>query len=172
MDVTALEDTVHAWVVAGSLLAADHVIWGGRGPAPAGPYIELAMHGAQRVANDWIEPRNESGQVMYHVRGVRQVTLELTCIAAERYGEARPEAILDRVLTAAELPSIATVLRRAEVGIGTRGPVRAVPGVRSGLFDPRAIAEVELYIASELAERGSAIKRVSVTTPGPQRPRS
>ncbi len=171
MDVTSLEDTVHTWVVAGSQLAADHVIWGGRGPAPAGPYIELALHDVQRVANDWIDPRLESGQVMYHVRGVRQVTLELTCIAADRYGEARPQAILDRVLTV-ELPSVAAVLRRAGVGIGARGPVRAIPGVRSGLFDPRAIAEVELYVASDLAERGSAIKRVSIATPGPLRPRS
>ncbi len=166
VSVTAFENAIYDWVVAGSGLAADRVIWSGRGPAPAGTYISMRLLNIGSVSQDWLVPVNVSGSIVYHIRGTRNPTLELTCIYADRTGDQRPEMILDRVRTAKALPSVAATLKAGGVGVGKWGPVRVVPGVRSQLFDPRAIVEIDLHSTIDIADpvAGSAIEHVQVQT--------
>lgn len=56
MQMNALEDAIHAWIVAGSGLAAGQVIWYGQnGPAPSGTYITVRMRSIRPTGNDWVD---------------------------------------------------------------------------------------------------------------------
>lgn len=161
-----VENAIHAWIVAGSGLDADHVIWSaeatGGGPMPSGTYVEMRLLATDTVSEDWVISRNESETIVNHVRGTRHPTLELTCFAGGRYGANRAQSILTRVLAALRLPRVAALLRSSEVGIGDRGKVRVLEGRRSTMFDPRAVVEVELHTCIDITDIGSAIERVEM----------
>lgn len=167
---TVVEDAIYAWVVAGSGLAAGQVIWApeatGGGPAPSGTYISMRWLDINRVSDDWTIPRDVGGQIIHHVRGTRHPTLELTCFAGARYGAGRAAQILDRVLTAIRLPTVAAALRAGDVGIGKRGKIRVASGQRSSMFDPRAIVEVGLHTTIDISEPGHSIERAEYEVMG------
>lgn len=168
--VTALEDAIFHWVRTGTGFDADHVIWGGvraGGPMPAGPYVSMRLLGLQTVSGDWLIPRREGSAIVYHIRGTRHPTLELTLRGAPGYGSQRAELALSRVLAAVHLPSVGAKLRTGGVGVGRRGPIRTLPGMRSMMFDPVATVEIGLHIGVDIAEVGSAIEHVTIETPGP-----
>ncbi len=49
-----IQSAIKAWVVGGSRLATDHVIWADlKGPRPSTPYIELALTTIVNPAHDW-----------------------------------------------------------------------------------------------------------------------
>jgi hypothetical protein len=170
--IGVLEDTIHAWVVAGSGLDADHVIWSaeasGGGPVPAGTYISMRLLATGTVSEDWVIARIEGGNIVSHVRGTRHPTLELTCFSGGRYGSGRAQMVLTRVLAALRLPTIAAALRAGNVGIGDRGKVRMVEGRRSTMFDPRAVVEIALHTQIDVSELGQSIETVEIdlTPPG------
>lgn len=165
--ITAIEDAIHAWVVAGSGLDAQHVIWTGDGPSgpmPAGTYISMRLLREETASQDWLVPQRDGDMVVAHVRGTRYPTLELTCSAGASYGALRASSILSRVLAAIRLPSVSAGLRAGSVGVGVRGPIRTVPGVRSMMFDPRAIVEIGLHTMIDISEVASEIRTVQVQT--------
>lgn len=167
-ELTPIEDAIFAWVVAGSGLAASQVIWAeSRGPIPTGTYISLRLLTTKQISSDWLVSREVAGQIVHHVRGTRHPTLEMTCFAGGHTGSTRAQQVLQRVLTSIKLPTVAAILRAGDVGIGTRGQVRTVQGVRSAMFDPRAIVEVGLHLVTDISEPGSSIDTVEVETPGP-----
>jgi hypothetical protein len=190
VDVTAIEDAIHAWVVAGSGLDADHVIWGaeatGGGPVPSGTYISMRLLGIGRVSDDWLISRRVGGPgvgafaggafssaafavdagIVHHVRGTRHPNLELTCFAGDRYGAGRAQMVLERVLTSIRLPSVGAALRAGGVGIGVRGLVRVASVPRSTMFDPRAIVEVGLHVEIDVEETGQSIEHVEAEVMG------
>jgi hypothetical protein len=169
-DATSVaEDAIYAWIVAGSALAPDHVIWanaGNGGPSPAGLYISMRLLNIDTVSADWLISRRSGTQVVHHVRGTRHPVLELTCSAGSSYGARRAEMVLARVVAAIRLPSVAKMLRKGAVGVGESGPVRVIQGRRSGMFDPRATVEIQLHTMIDVSEVGAEFVSASVTTPG------
>lgn len=160
---TQTENAIHAWVVAGSELAADHVIWWGhRGPVPSGTYISMRIIEIGRVSSDCMVTESAGAEIVHRVAGPRQPTLELTCFAGTPLGSGSTTHILERVITAIKLPSVRALLRAGNVGIGPRGRVRELGGIRSTMFDPRAIVEIGLHTTFEVSETGFAIERVEV----------
>lgn len=161
-------DALWSWVVAGSGLDADHVIWtpesaGETGPVPTDTYIAMRLRELRRVSSDWMLTERFEDTFTHRVAGARQATLELTCFAGAAGGVLRASGVLDRLLTSIRLPSVAALLHAGNIGIGTRGPIRVVNGARSGMFDPRAIVEIELHLVAEMSESGAAIERLRVT---------
>lgn len=162
--ITVVEDALYLWVLSGSGLAADHVIWSDRAPIPAGTYIGMRLKGGKTVSDDWLKPeKTADNRIILHARGTRNPTLELTCFAGANFGSARCEAILSRVVAALAFPDIRGILRTGDVGIGTIGPPRTVDGVRSQMFDPRAIIEILLHTSIDVAREGSAIEHARAT---------
>lgn len=52
----AMEDAIHAWVVAGSGLPATSVRWAQQtDPRPAGPYISVRLRSLRGVGHDWVD---------------------------------------------------------------------------------------------------------------------
>lgn len=166
----AWEDAIYQWVLTGSGLDPDHVIWasagGPGGPAPAGLYISMRIIDVDQVSDDWLIPRRVGGGIVHHVRGTRHPTLELRCFAGESTGARRAELVLARVMAAVMLPTVAKALRQGDVGVGTCSKVRVLPGVRSGLLDPLAMVEVGLHIKIDVSEAGAEFTSAGVTTPG------
>lgn len=153
--VVAVEDAIQAWVVAGSGLAANRVIWKDQsGPAINGTYIALKLRDIGRPAEDWTVLTKTGNAVTHAVVGPRTATLEITCFYAPPLGALQGILILDRVIAAKGLPSVQAVLRAGNVGIGRTGRARSIDGVRSELFDPRATVEVTLHLMSEISEPG------------------
>lgn len=169
--ISAVEAALQTWAVRGSGLDADHVVWAREGygpdPVPTGTYISLRLKNIDSVSDDWLISRRVGTQIVHHSRGTRHPTLEVTCVAGGRYGSSRAQMILARFTAALELPSVQAALRAGAVGVGTFGPVRVVEGRRSGLFDPRAIVEIDLHIGVDVSEVGAEFRTAEVTTPGP-----
>ncbi|HZJ65165.1 MAG TPA: hypothetical protein VFD36_16755, partial [Kofleriaceae bacterium] len=167
---TAWEDAIYQWMLTGSGLSPEQVIWasaGNGGPSPSGLYISMRVIDVDQVSDDWLIPRRVGGSIVHHVRGTRHPMLELRCFAGESTGVRRAELVLARVMASVMLPSVAKALRAGDVGVGTAGKVRVMPGVRSGLLDPFAMVEVQLHIKIDVSEVGGEFRSAGVTTPGP-----
>lgn len=164
--LTAMENAIYAWVLAGSGLAASQVIWGRHSarnsPQPSGTFISMRITGTNRVSSDVLRMREVAGVIEHYVEGPRQPTLELTCFAGDAYGAGQAHNVLDRVLAAIRWPSVADALREGRVAVGRRGPIRVVDGARSTMFDPRAIVEIGLHTAVSFVDPapGASIERV------------
>jgi len=53
---TTVEDAIQAWIVAGSGLAADHVIWSDQGgPRPVGQYVAMRVSILANRGRDWLD---------------------------------------------------------------------------------------------------------------------
>lgn len=168
---SAIEEAIFDWVVAGSELDEDHVIWEDeRGPQPQGCYIAMQVGDERSFGADWsktslIESSDEdNGEIMYTLTGTRVLTLVLECFAAgEDWQTARPAARLARVITARRLPSIAFALSQARVGIGTIQPVQVLKLERAKIFESRARVEINLHLVAQVSETAPWIETVELT---------
>lgn len=108
--------------------------------------------------------RRSGAEILRRVRGQRTATLKLRCFVGTPTGVAMPIAILNAVLTAASLPSVRDALNAAGVALGTTNPVRSVDGIKGALFEPRAMTELELHLASEVTETTTYIETFDLTS--------
>jgi hypothetical protein len=159
---TARENAIHAWVSQATGLAADHVLWANRKPVPNETWAQLTVDGLERFGRDWLERTAVGDDVRYNARGLRSVTLQIQLFEGDELGETSCVALLDRVISALGLPSVAAALAAAGVGVGAHSAVRYVPGRRNTAFEPRAVIEFTLNFASDLSEVGPRIKHVEV----------
>lgn len=152
-----IEDAIHAWVVNGSGLAADRVVWAGQNqPERAVPFITIRVSSIRRRGNDWTNVEDAASpapgaELQKVIRGPRIIGLTIQCFAASPIGAAGALAILENVAIAVQRPVVSEVLDAARVGIGNISDVEALDGViGSTLFEPRAIMTVSLHTVSEL----------------------
>lgn len=158
--VTTAEDAIQAWVVTGSGLASDHVIWTGDGPSgpqPAGAYISMRITDDDTASDDWMTPRRNGSAIEYRVRSHHMATIELTCNAGASYGSGRAGMILRRVIAASSFPSVIEAMKVGGVGIGPVSKIRLIPGVRSGLLAPKAMVTVGVHMMLDIVEAGNEI---------------
>lgn len=164
----ALENAIHAWIVAGTQLAATQVLWAGQGgPQPAGVYAVLRLSELRRVGHDWrdvvevVDP-DPGEELEHHVRGPRTLNLSIQVFGAPLVGASRGAALLERALTARALPSIAEALRAGGVGVGAVDVITELDGDRDGQFESRALVDVTIHVAADLVELGTYIERAEV----------
>jgi hypothetical protein len=171
---TAQEDAVHAFLVAGSGLAAANVLWSQQGqPRPATTWISALVLAAEPVGLDGVFATvNEAGpagaEVTLTSRGTREVTLSLQCFNGTATSSTSPTSVLSRIVAAARLPTPQGLLRSASVGLGGFGPVQTVGGLISTTrFEPRATLTARLFVESELTEAAGSIEHVDITIVSP-----
>jgi hypothetical protein len=162
VDWTARENAIHVWVSQATGLAADRVLWAGRHPVPNETWAQLTVDGIERFGRDWLQRTVEGDNVRYNARGLRSVTLQIQVFEGEELGETSCVALLEQVISALMLPSVAAALSTAGVGVGAHTPVRYVPGRRNTAFEPRAVLEFTLNFPSDLSEVGPRIKHVEI----------
>lgn len=165
----AWQAAVHAWVVAGSGLAADRVIWSGQnGPRPAAPWISLSITQVDAPKVDWRDVRPAASpsagrELTASTRGVRAASLSIQAFSPAGVGLLAPTSLLEAVRLAATLPSVREALGGAGVGVADLGSVRDVGGVLGGsVFEPRAHVDVRLNLVVQLSEPMTYIGQVSI----------
>ncbi len=159
------ENAIHAWVTQASGLAEDHVLWEGRHPYPSGPWILMRVRASGTFGRPWLS-REASGvdEIEYKAQGLDQATLQLQLIDGDEGGETACVALLKTVLRKRILPSFALALSAGGIGFLREGSVQWAAGSTAGgeIFEPRAVVDIELTLASEVSEVGPAIKHVEV----------
>lgn len=161
-----IENAIHAWVVAGSGLAEDHVIWTGQsGVLPDSEFIEMSIIELRGVGHDWKVKDDapdavDGAEVRVRARGMRVAQLQLQCFGDAGTGNA-PLQTLGDVVSALELHYES--LNTAGAGIGDVTPVRPISAGKTGLFEPRFICTVALHLGSELEARATYIQRMRLT---------
>lgn len=172
--ITTVKNAIRAWVISGSGLAANRVIWTLGARAPAGTYIHMRIR-VGTVGADWVDtdpnPTPTSGNdATNKVRGGRIMTLTLTCFSADDVsaGTRSPEEILNDVLTAATLPSVSVAINAAKIGLLSFGEVTPVDlTIDSVYFEPRAFVTVRFHTVASLSETGPSIDSATVQGTAP-----
>lgn len=165
----AIENALNRWAVAGSGLAAAAVIWSypkGGGPRPTPPYLALSFASVRSVGHDWTDREivaepEEGREIRLVHRGPRVATLSLQLFADEATGETGAMSRLHDTLAALDVH--VDTLDAAGIGIGDIGPVQLVAGRVNTLLEPRAVAEVELHLESELERYATYIERIEAS---------
>jgi hypothetical protein len=166
---TTVETALHAWIVASSGLAANHVIWAQQnGPRPDGAFITMRLTTVRSVGKDWLEAIETAGLVTMRARGIRQGILSIQCFGGAAVGSAGSTQILDLVVSKSTLPSIRDALQLAGIGLAKLGAVLSTDGViNTTVFEPRATLEARFFLSQEVTEAaipalGGAIQTAQV----------
>lgn len=115
-------------------------------------------------------------EIAQRARGPRQALLQLQCLAGAPTGGAptgvtSPAAILHDAITSHSLETRAFALAAAGIGVGRVEAIRSIDGVVNTVrFEPRAIAQVHLHLASELVETSTYVQVVNATDQIPTPP--
>ena len=177
MNWTAVEDALVVWAIAGTGLAA--VIWGDQeGPHPTavapGPNVVMTLMGLAPEGQDFVQVEDVEtpaplADVAHVARGSRTGTLRVECFAGggtsalAGIGSGSPKARLEQMVSARYLPTVDDALRAANVGVLSMGAVQSIPGVLGfNNFEPRALLEVRLSLASEKTELGTWIETTEI----------
>lgn len=163
---TTIDNALIAWVMVASGLDANHVIFADRGgPRPSAPYIEISIPSIGGAGcQDWRvydnAPNPVAGaELRVRARGMRMATIALQCFAVDGGGDAATRMLSD-VISA--LPLNEYALDLAGLGIGDIRPVQLVQGRRGSILEPRAVAELDVHLASELESRETYIERIQI----------
>ncbi len=167
-DWSTVESGIHAWVVAGSGLAASQVIWDDQdSPRPDGVYISMQAN-VQTLALGWVDvedadPSSPGAEINQIHRTQKRLTVQLQCFGGSHRGLTSSRAILDNVLDYSGLPSQIAAFKAMGWGPAELGPVQNISGVLGGAtFEPRAVAQIIGYVVGEVAETSTYIQIVEV----------
>lgn len=170
---TQIEEAIQAWIVAGSGLPSNHVLWSEEvGDRPSGTYISMMIDGVDQPARDYTETKNNpsptaGAELVKTTTGARQAMLRLQCFAGVDATTKKPNrgAVAMQML-ADVLSSIednVDALDDAGVGIGDAGIVRRLSPTRSSLLDPRATLDIEIHFGSKTTGTLGSIEHVEMT---------
>jgi hypothetical protein len=169
VDVDGIKAALRTWVINGSGLAPNKVIWTLGRRSPTGTYVHLRMK-IDPVGGDVVSVRpnptpTPGNDAIYSVLGARYGTVTITCFAPDDVeADARsPEEILNDVMTASSLPSSYDVLTAARVGVLTFSSVTTVDlTIDEVQFEPRAYFTARFHTTAQLSETGAAIDTVDL----------
>lgn len=164
MNETVEAAAIRAWVIAGSQLDPSRVLWAdqnvGRREAP---YIVLNLIDVESDGLDWVYyTRTGPTTATATTTGTRSAALSIQCFAASALGVNSARKLLERVVSARSLPTVAAALEAARVGVGDIGRIQSAGGVNNfATFEPRAVMTVGLHlVATELTEATDFIETV------------
>ncbi len=167
MSRVAVENAIAVWVLAGSGLPPDRVIWSRQNRArlpSTKPYFELRITRTEKPGVDWRTHKDATvptpgREIEYVIRGARVATLSMTCYASDGIGDASPDEIVDNVQMSVLDPDVAAGLQLAGVGVGRFDPIQFIEGVvNSTIIEPRATLTVSLHLAREKSAFGTYIE--------------
>jgi hypothetical protein len=168
IDWTKVEDAFFDWVVAGTGLAEDKVIWSHQGsPRPDAPYVSLMISSVQRAGRDWIDtydnPSPVPGQeIIRKARGPRFCALSIQCFTYyDMISQQGPMQILTDLI--ASLPLHRYALHRAGIGISDFGSIGTVGGMLNSQLESRAHVDLEFHLASEVQGFDTYIEKIIAT---------
>ncbi len=149
----ALEDVLHLWVVNGSGLDSDKVIWARQeGPRPTDTWISLSVISDSQVGQNYSGLREDTPALIEEVVFSNTLTmLSIQCFNGEATGERTPEQILADVRLSYGLPSLRIPFSDVKAAITEFTPIVTVGNTIShSRFERRAVMTAKMLGASEL----------------------
>lgn len=161
VDFTTIKNAIQAWVVAGSGLAGNHVVWGSlrdsRGnpvPRPSGMFISLQIAGLRSPGFDDANTYTEASNVLSQtLQGPRVLVLFMQVFQGSPTGGSDIGALslLNDLLAAVARDDIAQALQLAKVSIGSYDDAQYVPGAyNDAKQELRAFTTVRLHVRSRI----------------------
>lgn len=159
MSIVDVETAIRTWLVAGTGVPLERVFWAAQGvPRPSTtPYVVMSL-GETSARGRWVTHRAAASPVPgADIETVAQsaetVTLSVQLIGGGACGAAAARELLTKAVRRLGLPGQRAAFRAVKVGVGTIGPVRAVPApLHATVFEPRAVLEVRLHLTGEATE--------------------
>ena len=172
IDFATLQSVIQQWVVTGSGLAGNQVIWGGQNsPRPTGTFIELRLTMSQMQGIDWHDNEFLSNTFTQYTRGPRKATVTMQCFdgvpgSGNTIGNRTPVSILTDVIAWAGSQSVLDALN-VVCGLGSISSVTSLDGViDQARYEQRALCTVEIHLASEISEVAGYIDTVNTEVVG------
>ncbi len=146
-------------------LAASYVHTGGNNVGNTITPIDLTDVGTGvHTLSDTTDTLRAGEEIRQLSRGLRYITLVLSCHTETGVGMGMAQAVLARVLARRALSVQLATLTDAKLSYIDNNSVRAINGVQSAiLFEPRAILEIRFASVSEEEVDFTIIERVEIT---------
>lgn len=102
-------------------------------------------------------------EVLQLVHVQQSAKLSVQCYGGNPTGNDNPKAILQRVVTSAQLPSFRDALEAANVGVTTSGAINDVGAlINSARWEPRAHVDFTIWFTAQVQETGTVIETAEV----------
>lgn len=170
MNWTAIEDALHAWVVASTGYATARVLWRDQNTinAPLPDHITLHLNGPlvigtdeQLDQTDLLQPPGQ--EITLSVQGDREWSLEVQCYTGQTTTSADAKGILSTLQTVGQLPSKRALLTAQGVTLFDVGTVQYTPEVREIAYQGRAVLLMRFYSRDAASEKTGYIAQIEIT---------
>ena len=169
MDWTAIEDALHAWVVASTGYASNRVLWRDQNAnAKVADRITLHINGPIVLGNDELASSTDllqpAGQeITLYVRGDREWSLQVECYTGQTTTTSDAKSILSKLQTVGQLPSKLALLDAQGISLFDLGSVQYTPEIREVAYQGRALLLMRFYSRDVATEKTGYIAEVEVT---------
>lgn len=169
IDFPAIENAVHAWIVAATGLPATSVYWEGQSLAqPQRPYATITLRSLQALDSEDARVLPASTVPVpdppEQLTGMRRVIFGINVYTQSQLGNAGALSLAHKIVDSLMLDSIRAGLDAANIGIGPVSSIILVPSVENKLTPtPRATFDVDLYVVSEATQVREWANTVGVT---------
>lgn len=169
MDWTAIEDALHAWVVASTGYASNRVLWRDQNAnAKVADRITLHLNGPIVLgcdelgsSTDLLQPAGQ--EITLSVRGDREWSLQVECFTGDTTTTSDAKSILSKLQTVGQLPSKLALLDAQGISLFDLGSVQYTPEIREVAYQGRALLLMRFYSRDVATEKTGYIAEVEVT---------
>ena len=169
MDWTAMEDALHAWVVASTGYPANRVLWRDQDAnAKVADRITLHISGPivlgtdeQASSTDLLQPAGQ--EITLSVRGDREWSLQVECFTGATTTTSDAKSILTNLQTVGQLPSKLALLDAQGITVFDHGSVQYTPEIREVAYQGRALLLMRFYSRDVASEKTGYIAEVEIT---------
>lgn len=132
--------------------------------------VDLGDAGTGVITLESTDDTLRSGEeVVLKARSLLKATLTLECYTDVGVGMNMATSILWRIHSKRLLPTPIEILQDANIGVVEVGPVRSMNGTMGQyLFEPRAMVDVTIYLASEDSETTTIMESVEISSDDPE----
>lgn len=173
----AQEDAIRQWVLAGSGLAADHVIFHqqtGARPLDANNFATIRIGDTNPVAcvdevQETYNGAQPAGQeIAQTVTGLRSVNVTVQFFGAPSTGDTKAQVQAQQTQVALALPSVRNALGAAGLTPYDTGRITNVTALIGTKFEGRAVLDMHFYVLEQITEQtGYITSCVPVSYMGP-----
>lgn len=164
--MTTFENVIHAWIVEGSGLPGNKVIWWGQNSAaPSDTFISISITNVVSSGT----PREFERPTLTGFETVRAgeeiYTVELQCFGGPSIGQSSPTSIL-RSVSRTKSQAIRELFETSNVVLNSVSAVRYVGAeINSTVFESRAVMTAEFWTQYESATFVDTIDNVQLASP-------
>ena len=169
MDWTAIEDALHAWVVASTGYASNRVLWRDQNAnAKVADRITLHINGPIVLGNDELASSTDllqpvGQEITLYVRGDREWSLQVECYTGQTTTTSDAKSIMSKLQTVGQLPSKLALLDAQGISLFDLGSVQYTPEIREVAYQGRALLLMRFYSRDVATEKTGYIAEVEVT---------